>query len=254
MSNRAARRGPGIVTILLAIRDGLEVRGAERAVLEAILLRAGPEKNWGSFPGLPQIAVDTRLSVRSAQRSILTLEKAGLINITRRAYTSHFYHINVKKILEAAAAKKVESRTLPPCPFEYEDASADAIIDEIVDGPQVSAETEEELDPSDRASTPPARAQAPTQKPYHRGDRDEIAAALVDYDLDPADRESIATALIKGNDRDVIESAMGALDRNAVADGMAKATNPAGYLRACIERKIDNYWRDKEADECLAAS
>jgi hypothetical protein len=245
------------VTILLAIRDCLEVKGAERAVLEAILLRADRKKQWGCFPSLPVIAADARLSVRSAQRSILTLEKAGLISITHRPYTSNFYHVNVKTILEAAAAKKAERGTFPACPFDDGDDSDDAVLNELTDGPQSDVESEEEdeeLDPEDRASTPPARAQAPTQKPYQRRDRDDIAAALVQYDLDPADSESIATALIKGNDRDVIESAMDALDRNAVADGMGKATNPAGYLRACIERKIENYWRDKEADECLEAS
>lgn len=84
--------------------------GANRAVLNALVLRANPERSYMSFPTYELLAADTGLHPTTCQRSVKWLEDRKLVKRSRQFNSSNRFFVNTKEIERLAAAKNEERK------------------------------------------------------------------------------------------------------------------------------------------------
>ncbi len=92
--------------LLLLVRDARSTGKSERALLNALALRANPEKNYVSWPSYERLERDTLLNQFTLKRAAAALEKKGIISRSVRANRSNRFFINVPLLQEQAAATK----------------------------------------------------------------------------------------------------------------------------------------------------
>jgi hypothetical protein len=83
---------PSILNLLLAIRDAASTKGAQRALLNALALRANPNNDFVCWPSYRMLNRDTCLDEGTLKRAAKRLEDAGLIRrVVRQQQSNRFF-------------------------------------------------------------------------------------------------------------------------------------------------------------------
>lgn len=99
---------PSAFKVLLMARDAKSTKGADRQVLNALIMRAKPEKKYSCYPAYELLAEDTNLNIKTVKRAAQDLEKAGLIRRRIRHNQSNLFFINVRRLQEQVAEREAE--------------------------------------------------------------------------------------------------------------------------------------------------
>jgi Helix-turn-helix domain len=208
--------------VLRFIRDARSTKGADRAVLNALALRANPNARYSCYPSLQTIADDTMLSVRQVQRALPKLRQANLITYKKRDYKSNYYWINVAELSSQAGKNQREVEATPECPFDAVQESGN----------------------SDHTAAAPAVKPAPILDAQLNTLMVEIRdLAHVGEKLSAKDAEFIATSL-SGYGEAARLLAVATLD-NSQLERASKVGSPAGYLITTIKNQIDTMAKDE---------
>jgi len=107
--------------VLRLVRDARNTKHAERHVLNALVLRANPEKAFSCFPSIDQLADDTQLDGKTVQRTLKVLSDSNLIRRIERPFSSNVFFLNVPLLAEQAAkvlaAEKKKKTEMAQSPF-----------------------------------------------------------------------------------------------------------------------------------------
>jgi hypothetical protein len=96
--------------VLRLVRDARNTKHSERHVLNALVLRANPDKAFSCFPSIDQLADDTQLDAKTVQRSVRILGAKKIITRVERLFTSNIFFINVPLLAEQAAVVIAEEK------------------------------------------------------------------------------------------------------------------------------------------------
>jgi DNA-binding MarR family transcriptional regulator len=102
---------PSILNLLLAIRDAGSTKGAQRALLNALALRANPNNDFVCWPSYRVLSMDTCLDGGTLKRAAKRLEDAGLIRRVVRQQQSNRFYVSFD-VLAAQAEGQREARQL----------------------------------------------------------------------------------------------------------------------------------------------
>ena len=95
-----------VLGVLLLIRNARSTRNSQRELLYALALRCNPDRQFLCFPSYGLLAKDTGLDVATLKRAAKALEQAGIIRKVVRPNRSCVFFLNIKLLMEQAAAAK----------------------------------------------------------------------------------------------------------------------------------------------------
>jgi DNA-binding MarR family transcriptional regulator len=102
---------PSILNLLLAIRDAASTKGAQRALLNALALRANPNNDFVCWPSYRMLSRDTCLDEGTLKRAAKRLEDAGLIRRVVRQQQSNRFFVHFDALAAQAEGQR-EARQL----------------------------------------------------------------------------------------------------------------------------------------------
>lgn len=151
---------PGtLVSIQWAIRDSrktTKVKGAERALFEAIGLRCNPKTYFSCFPSYRLLAADTGYDESTLRKKAKVLVAKHLIGRKVRKNRSNIFTLNIKLLWKLARAEKAATEEAESAAkfAAYQDESVDQFAqDDVVDpGSGPDEGTPEEPTPAPAAS------------------------------------------------------------------------------------------------------
>jgi len=118
----AKERPISTLKLLTLIRDSHQFSGSQRALLDALALRANPDRDYRCWPSYATLALDTGLDETTLRRAAKALEDANLIRRQRRKTRSNIFFVNValiqKRALEEAEARSAALEAGGNSPFD----------------------------------------------------------------------------------------------------------------------------------------
>jgi hypothetical protein len=110
---QAKQKSPGVIQLVLAIRDCRCFRGPERQLLHALALHARAGKKDGAywfsaFPSYPTLVKETGLDRRTLMRAAKNLAETEVLRRKKRSHTSTIYYLAFG-IMKSYAAQVLEN-------------------------------------------------------------------------------------------------------------------------------------------------